>query len=212
LIFDLDGVLVDSNQIAERHWQSWAKRRGISFEKNVHTHHGRPTVQTMREVAPHLNAVAEAALKENAEADDTNGLVAFPGAHRIVSALPEDRWAIVTSGTRRTATTRLTHTVLPRPLCLITADDVINGKPDPEPYRKAISQLGFLPGSCLVLEDAPAGVKSARAAGARVIGISSTNPPSVLADANCIVSCLDEILVDFVDDRIAVRIRSLVNI
>lgn len=209
LIFDLDGVLVDSNEIVERHWLLWAKRRGVDFEKIVRSHHGRPTVQTMRELVPHLDVVAEAQIKENAEADDTHGLVAFPGAHRILAALPADRWAIVTSGTRRTATTRLAHTVLPVPRQLITADDVQHGKPDPEPYRMAIERLGFPPQHCLVFEDAPAGVESALAAGAQVIAITSTNPPDALSEARTIVSCLDEIVVTSTKNQLHVKIRAL---
>ncbi|WP_437227447.1 HAD-IA family hydrolase [Planctomicrobium sp. SH661] len=210
LIFDLDGVLVDSNQIAERHWQRWAERRGVSFDLIARSHHGRPTVQTMREVAPHLDAVAEAEMKESVEADDTVGLVAFPGAHRILAVLPSDRWAIVTSGTRRTATTRLNHTLLPIPQRFVTADDVQNGKPDPEPYRKAIEQLGFRPDRCLVLEDAPAGIQSARAAGAQVVAISSTNSPDALTHANVIVDCLDLIEVKPGAGEIQIRIRNSV--
>lgn len=207
VIFDLDGVLVDSNEVAERHWALWAERRGVPFESLIRAHHGRPTVQTMREFAPHLDVVSEARAKEDAEADDTDGLVAFPGAHRILSVLPADRWAIATSGTRRTAMKRLQHTVLPIPARFITADDVQNGKPDPEPYLKAIQLLGVRAEDCLVFEDAPAGIQAAKAAGAQVIGITSTNTAEALARADLVVDSLDTISIELVDDRIEISIR-----
>jgi sugar-phosphatase len=198
VIFDLDGVLVDSNPIVERHWQIWAERRGINYELIAASHHGRPTVQIMKEVAPHLDATKEAACKENAEADDLNGLVAFPGAHRILMGIPPHRRAIATSGTRRTATKRLGHTLLPIPDILITADDVQHGKPDPEPYLKAISGLGFPPNRCLVIEDAPAGIEAAKAAGATVIAVTTSNPPEKLTQADFIVGQLDRLSIQIV--------------
>src|SRR5688500_3169574 len=124
IIFDLDGVLVDSNAICERHMRGWAERRGVPWERLVDIHHGRTTMETFRLVAPELDAAAEALVVETAEADDTDGLVVFAGAARLLSELPADRWAVATSGTRRTATIRLRHAGLPLPRVLITADDV----------------------------------------------------------------------------------------
>lgn len=152
----------------------------------------------MKEVAPHLDAAEEAVYKENAEADDMNGLVAFPGAHRILMGLPPNRRAIATSGTRRTATKRLGHTLLPIPKVFITADDVQHGKPDPEPYQKAISQLGFEPGRCLVIEDAPAGIEAAKGAGAIVVAVTTSNPREKLTQANYLVGQLDRLSIQVV--------------
>jgi sugar-phosphatase len=187
IIFDLDGVLVDSNGIAERHLRAWTDRHSVSFEHIASLHHGRTTVETIRLVAPHLNAKIEAALLEGAEAVDTNGLVAFAGAAQLLADLPRERWAIATSGTRRTATIRLSHLGLPLPNVLVTAEDVVAGKPSPEPYLLAARRLGIEPARCVVIEDAPAGIASARAAGARVIGVTSTNSADNLAGADIIV-------------------------
>jgi sugar-phosphatase len=193
VIFDLDGILVDSNPIAERHMRAWAERHGVPFERIAAIHHGRPTVETVRLVAPHLDAESQARLIETAEADDTNGLILFAGASRLLAGLPDGRWAIVTSGTRRTATRRLAHVGLPIPAVLITADDVTRGKPAPDPYLLVAERLGLAPSRCVVLEDAPAGVVSARAAGARVIGVASTLPAAALADADVVVARLEDI-------------------
>lgn len=196
VIFDLDGVLVDSNPLAERHWGKWAARHGISLERILAVHHGRPTVEIMREFAPELpDLAAQARLKEDAEADDTDGLAAFHGARGLLTAIPRDRWAIVTSGTRRTATIRLNYVGLPIPDVFITANDVVHGKPDPEPYQKALARLGFPPARCVVIEDAPAGIASARAAGTRVVAVSSTNPRAALSAADAVVGSLDALTV-----------------
>src|SRR5450631_822270 len=187
IIFDLDGVLVDSNGIAERHLRTWTDRHGVSFEHISSLHHGRTTVETIRLVAPHLDARFEADLLEGAEAVDTDGLVAFAGAAQLLARLPRERWAIATSGTRQTALIRLAHVDLPLPNVLVTADDVATGKPSPEPYLLAARRLGIDPTRCVVIEDAPAGIASARAAGARVIGVTSTNSADKLAGADIIV-------------------------
>jgi mannitol-1-/sugar-/sorbitol-6-phosphatase len=196
IIFDLDGVLIDSNAIAERHLRAWAQRHGVPLEHIAAIHHGRTTVETVRLVAPHLDAATEAEAMETAEADDVDGLVAFPGAARLLARLPAGRWAIATSGTRRTATLRLAYAGLASPDVLITADDVTKGKPAPDPYLLAAKRLGLLPSRCVVVEDAPAGIASAHAAGARVIGVASSMAPEKLAGADVIVASLEDLDVE----------------
>jgi len=195
VIFDLDGVLVDSNAISERQMRVWAERHGVAFARIAAIHHGRPTIETMRLVAPHLDVEAEARLVEAAEADDTDGLRLFAGAARLVGGLPEARWAIVTSGTRRLATTRLDYVGLRRPAVLVTADDVRRGKPAPDPYLLAAERLGVEARRCVVVEDAPAGVASGRAAGARVIGVASTMAPVALGQADLVVARLEDLAI-----------------
>ncbi|WP_437191172.1 HAD-IA family hydrolase [Planctomicrobium sp. SH527] len=202
LIFDLDGVLVDSNDTSERHWKVWAAQHGIPYSSIEAIHHGRPTIEIMRVVAPHLDAAAEASAKEDFEADDTAGLSAFAGAYRLMSSLPPTQWAIATSGKRRTATIRLKHTGLLIPNVFITANDITHGKPNPEPYLKAINQLGVAPGESVVIEDAPAGIQAGRGAGAKVIGVATTNPPELLADADVVLRKLDDIQLTVVGQQL----------
>jgi sugar-phosphatase len=109
ILFDLDGVLVDSTACIERHWTRWATQHGLDPALVIRAAHGRPTVETMREVAPHLAAEEETARLEAAEASDTGGVMAFSGAAELLRSLPEGSWAVATSGTRRTATNRLAN-------------------------------------------------------------------------------------------------------
>jgi sugar-phosphatase len=196
ILFDLDGVLVDSNTIVERHFLAWAARHELAIGQFSADHHGLTTVETIRLVAPHLDAIAEALALETGEADDTEGLVAYAGAHRLLTALPGGRWAIATSGTRRTASARLAHLGLPLPAVLVTADDVTRGKPAPDPYLLAAKRLGVDPQRCVVIEDAPAGVAAARAAGARVVAVTTTNGAAALGAADAVVARLDDLAVD----------------
>ncbi|MBD2105978.1 HAD-IA family hydrolase [Nodosilinea sp. FACHB-13] len=148
IIFDVDGVLINSDPVAERHWRIWADRHGVDFEAILRIHHGRPTIETIRQVAPHVDAAKEAHIKETAEADDTNGLILYPGAKELLAGLPRDRWGVATSGTRRTVSLRFPHLGLPEPLVMVTADDVQRGKPAPDPYLLAAEQLGVAPTDC----------------------------------------------------------------
>ncbi len=191
LIFDFDGVLVDSNPIAERHWARWARKHEIPEDNVLSIHHGRPSVETIRAVAPHLDAEREAKVHEQEEADDTEGLTRYPGVMELISILPPAAWGIATSGRRRTATFRMAHVGIPMPRVLVTADDVSRGKPDPEPYLLAASRLGVAPTDCVVIEDAPAGIASAKGAGAYVIAVETTNNIAALSEADCVVKNIE---------------------
>lgn len=196
MLFDMDGVLVDSKALVERLLKRWATSRGIPFSHIDSIYHGRTTVETVRLVAPHLDAEQEVRYLDSAEREDTEGLVAFADAAQILAALPEDRWAIVTSAPRATAVSRLKHVGLSLPRVLVSGDDVKNGKPDPEPYRLGAARLGFDPARCVVIEDAPAGIASGRAAGAIVIAVASTFEKESLVDADTVVDSLEELSVD----------------
>src|SRR5204863_2236481 len=132
---------------------------------------GRRVQDTVRTVAPHLDLETEVAALVAMEAGTTDGLHPVAGSHALLAALPPNTWAVVTSGARPVATLRLTHVGLPLPRTLISGDDVERGKPDPEGYLAAARALGFGPSECVVVEDAPAGIDAARAAGMRSIGI-----------------------------------------
>jgi sugar-phosphatase len=195
ILFDLDGVLCDSTGAVDREWREWARRKGVDADAVMAIAHGVRTIEVIRRVAPHLDAVAEADAIENDEASDQAGVLVMPGAAELVRSIPLGRWAVVTSGSRLLAGARLPFCGLPVPEVLVTSDDVINGKPHPEPYLKGAERLGFYPADCLVIEDAPAGIQAARAAGMKVIGITSTYRADALLQADAVIARLAQVQV-----------------
>ncbi len=193
ILFDLDGVLVNSTPAVARQWRLWAREHNISPEEVLRIAHGRRTVEVVRLLAPHLDADAESERIEKREADDVEGVAVVRGALELVSSLSDGLWAVVTSGTRYLATSRLGRHGLPIPKVLVTADDVQNGKPHPEPYLKGAQLLAVAPEECLVIEDAPAGIQSAHTSGMDVIAVSTTYPVGALSAADAIVNDLSGI-------------------
>ena len=199
VLFDMDGVLIDSTPAVARVWRSWAMAHGFAPEEVVAHAHGRPSIMTIRQYLPHADHEAENRIVERLEMEDLDGVVPLPGARDLLEALPRDRWTIVTSCTRPLAEVRLRAAGLAMPKGLVTSTDVVRGKPDPEPYLKAAEFLGFSAHDCIVVEDAPAGIRAGKAAGARVIAFPTTCAESDLwragADwvrANCeAISVLD---------------------
>jgi mannitol-1-/sugar-/sorbitol-6-phosphatase len=195
ILFDLDGVLVDSTRAVDREWRDWARRKGVDGDAVMAIAHGVRTIEVIRRVAPHLEAEAEVLELESREANHQEGVSVMPGAVALVGSIPEGRWGVVTSGTRLLASARLRFCGLPVPKVLVTADDVEHGKPHPEPYLKGAERLGFKPDDCLVIEDAPAGIRAGRAAGMKVVGITSTYAASKLGEADAVVTGLAQIQV-----------------
>lgn len=195
ILFDLDGVLCDSTRQVDREWREWAARKGVDGDAVMAIAHGVRTIEVIRQVAPHLDAEAEAAAIEDHEAHDQRGVTVMPGAADLLKSIPDGRWAVVTSGSRLLATHRLPYCGLPVPEVLVTSDDVVNGKPHPEPYLMGAERLGFRPAECLVIEDAPAGIQSAHAGGMKVIGMASTYGTERLAKADAVVQKLGRIQV-----------------
>ena len=183
LLFDMDGVLVDSTPAVARVWTRFALRHGFDAAEVVHRAHGRPSIMTVREYLPNGDHLAENKEIERGEIVDLDGITPLPGALELLTALPPGRWTIVTSCTRRLAEVRLKTSGLPRPEVFVTSSDVTNGKPAPDPYLKGAEALGFAAQDCVVVEDAPAGVCSGKAAGARVIALRTTMPERELRDA-----------------------------
>jgi sugar-phosphatase len=190
ILFDLDGVLVDSTRSVERHWRAWAQQKGLDADKIMAIAHGVRAIEVIQRVAPHLDAAAEVREIEAREVHDRDGVAAMPGAAELLNSLPDGRWGVVTSGTRHLASGRLRLMGLPVPNVLVTADDVANGKPHPEPYLKGAELLDVRPGECLVIEDAPAGIQSARAGGMKVVGITSTYSADALGRADAVIGKL----------------------
>jgi sugar-phosphatase len=194
LLFDLDGVLIDSTPAVARVWSRWAVEHGFDPTEVVARAHGRPSLTTVRELLPHADHAAENREVERREIADLDGVIPLPGAMELLASLPPDRWTIVTSCTRALAAVRIQAAGLPLPAKFITSTDIVQGKPHPEPYLKGAAVLGFPSAECVVLEDAPAGIRAGKAAGAKVIALRTTAQDSELraAGADWIVNnCAD---------------------
>lgn len=190
ILFDLDGVLVNSITSVERQWRKFAQRHKLDPELVLNTAHGHRTVEAVHILVPHLDAIVEARIIEKNEIEDTEGLVAMDGSEELLKSLPRDRWAVVTSGTRALATKRLRVAGLPEAPHMVPADEVVRGKPDPEPYLRGAELVGADPSKCLVFEDAPTGIRAAKAAGARVFGVPGTYRADDLRQADGLVRSL----------------------
>ncbi|MBZ5682690.1 MAG: HAD family hydrolase [Acidobacteriia bacterium] len=183
LLFDMDGVLINSTPAVARVWRRWAIEHGFNPEEVVARAHGRPSLTTVREYLPNADHEAENREVERREIEDLAGVVPLPGALDLLASLPETRWTIVTSCTRPLAEVRIKAAGLPLPKNLITSNDIVHGKPHPDPYLKAASILGFPAAECIVVEDVPAGIQSGKAAGASVIAFTTTAPAPTLRQA-----------------------------
>jgi sugar-phosphatase len=187
LLFDMDGVLVDSTPAVARVWGRWAAKYGFDPNSTVKRAHGRPSLATLQELLPNASPQVHAAENEwmeRAEIEDVADVIALPGAREILASLPSSQFAVVTSATRDLAEVRLRAAGLREYVRhLVTADDIQRGKPDPEPYQKGAAVLSLSPSECIVLEDASAGVRSGKAAGTRVIGLRTTSSEEELRSA-----------------------------
>jgi sugar-phosphatase len=201
ILFDLDGVLVDSAACVEATWRQWALRHDLDPSRVIEVAHGRRTIETVQLVAPHLAASEEVTALAATESTTTDGVFEVPGARELLEQLPRSSWAVVTSGIRAVATLRIRHTRLPMPNVLVCADEIARGKPDPEGYLTAAARLTVPPDACVVIEDAPAGVNAARAAGMRVIGVTATVGRERLAMADWTIPQIGALRVTVVADR-----------
>jgi sugar-phosphatase len=199
ILFDLDGVLIDSTPAVARVWARWATAHGISPELAIAHAHGRRSIETIRAIAPQMNAEKENLIVEQMEIEDKEGVTAIPGAARLLTSLPQNRFAIVTSATTPLARARIGYAGLPLPENLVTANDVMQGKPSPEPYLKGAELLRTAPRDCLVFEDAPAGIDSAHAAGMKVIAIPTTYPVADISNADAVVISLEKVELQLLD-------------
>jgi sugar-phosphatase len=211
LLFDMDGVLVDSTPAVERVWTWWAKEHGLVPEEVVRRAHGRPSLATIQELLPHGNHDAENREVERREIEDIADVVALPGALALLQAIPETRWTVVTSATRALAVVRLRASGLPVPKHLVTANDLPRGKPFPDPYLKGAEVLQIPAAECIVAEDAASGVRSGRAAGARVLGLRTTSTDAELlsAGANWLADDLSALSLESIkaDETFALQLR-----
>jgi sugar-phosphatase len=222
LLVDMDGVLVDSTPAVARVWTRWALKHHMDPEHVVHFSHGRTSLSSIQELLPHADPAVhleEDRWMERCEIEDVADVIALPGAKALLSAVPGTQLAVVTSATRALAEVRLRAAGLWECIQhLVTASDILRGKPDPEPYLTGAAALRRAPQDCVVIEDAPSGTRSGKAAGSRVLAVRTTTADEMLlaAGANWIVNdCASlrvlpaptpgKLLLNFFDDPAARR-------
>lgn len=189
ILFDCDGVLVDSDASVMSAWARWAVELGLDPDDVLPIVHGRRSEDTIAQLLPEAQRRHGVDLIDRLELDDAATVRAISGARELAASMTPGTWAVVTSGTYALATARLQSAGFDVPTVLITADDVSNGKPDPEGYLAAAQRLGLDPADTIVLEDAQAGIDAARAAGVRaVVGVGRPD-----LDADALVGDLSEV-------------------
>ena len=183
LLLDMDGTLVHSTDEVETVWRLWCRRHQLAPEPVLAMCHGLRSREVIRALAPQLDMAQEVALLDELEIHHTGRGEAIMGSRALLSRLPAERWALVTSASQRVARHRLESAGLPLPTLLVGAEDVVHGKPDPEPYLLGAERLGVAPADCLVFEDAPAGIQSALRAGCAVVQVGGKRllDPAVIA-------------------------------
>ncbi|MEZ6930497.1 HAD-IA family hydrolase [Aeromonas sp. S16(2024)] len=183
LLLDMDGTLVHSTGEVETVWRLWCRRHRLDPGPVLAMCHGVRSREVIRALAPQLDMAREVALLDELEINHTGAAEPIAGARALLAALPAECWALVTSASQRVARHRLASAGLPLPKQLIGAEDVVRGKPDPEPYLLGAGRLGVAPADCLVFEDAPAGIASALQAGCQVVQVGGSKrfDPAVAA-------------------------------
>ncbi|MCX5260599.1 HAD family hydrolase [Streptomyces canus] len=209
LLFDNDGTLVSSLESVHRCWTRWAEEFGITAEEFARVElHGRPAVEIAADLLPADVVPRALARIEQLEVEDVpnGGVHLLPGTRAFLDALPTDRWAVVTSATRRLAEARLEAVgILPK--TMVAADDVTRGKPDPEPYLLAARELGVDPARCVVFEDAPAGLRAGLAAGMTTVALTTTHQAHEL-DADLVVENLSALSALVTGGNVEISVRS----
>ena len=195
ILFDMDGVLVSSIGSVVRCWRRWAERYDVPNAPELEVPHGTRAIDIVKMLRPDVDPAEGLRLIEDFEVEDVSDLTVLPGVKALLESLPPERWAIVTSCTRRLLLGRLAAAGLPVPSRIISGDMVERGKPDPEPYRRGAALLGFAPEDCVVVEDAPSGVGAGLAAGCRVLGVLGTHSARDLSKADWVAESLDKVQV-----------------
>ncbi|MFE1026021.1 HAD family hydrolase [Streptomyces sp. NPDC058818] len=208
LLFDNDGTLVSSLESVRRCWTRWAGEYGITAQEFARVElHGRPAAEIAADLLPAGRVPEAVARIEQFEVEDVpgGGVHLLPGTWEFLDALPADRWAVVTSATRRLAEARLGAVgILPK--TLVAADDITRGKPDPEPYLLGARALGVDPAACVVFEDAPVGLQAGRAAGMTTVALATTHRADEL-DADLVVTDLSALSALVTESGVEISVR-----
>jgi len=190
ILFDMDGILISSLGSVERSWTKWSEMRGIDPAAALAIVHGCRSIDSVRRLRPDLDAEAENRIIEDMEIEDTEGVRVLSGVPELLRALPAERWTVVTSATEGLARVRMAAGGIPVPERFISAEQVANGKPHPDPYRAGAALLGFDPADCVVFEDAASGSQAGRAAGCTVVATTFSHSVESLGAAHYLVEDL----------------------
>ena len=197
-LFDLDGTLINSEDAILRCWTILANEMGVPVSEFTGKH-GIPASQTIQMVfpeMPHDEVIKWRDRLEYLEINDTSGVKMVAGARELIDYLNENKipWSIVTSGTPDLAATRVEATGVHFPETSVTFGDVEKGKPHPDPYLLGAKRLGLDPSQCWAVEDAPAGVKSAKSAGCKVAAVLTTHSAEELQEADVLLTNIYDVL------------------
>lgn len=204
VVFDMDGTLIDSTPAVLRAWSIWAVEHGLESDL-IGRHHGVPAAGVVRAVLPEDRHEAGIARINELELTDAHDIVVLPGAAEALAAVSGARSAIATSCTSALAAVRIEAAGLLSPPVLVTADDVLRGKPAPDPFLEAARRLGVDPRRTLVVEDAPQGLRAAHAAGCFTLAVTTTTAAADL-DADAVVTDLSAVTFETTGTGIRVRL------
>jgi mannitol-1-/sugar-/sorbitol-6-phosphatase len=205
VLFDMDGTLIDSTPVVVRSWLRWAEEEGVDPHR-LAGFHGVPSRAIAERLLPAGRVDAAVERIDAIELADTDGITLLPGAVDALRALQPAHCAIATSCTTPLALARIEAAALPAPDVVVTATDVVRGKPHPDPYLLAARRLGADPAACLVVEDAPSGLEAARAAGCATLAVTTTTAPADLV-ADAVVDDLGEVSFAVIDGLVRVAAR-----
>ena len=189
IVFDKDGVLLDTMAMIRSTWAAWAVSRGLDPDAVLAEIH-KTAYELLARFAPSSDPATELRWIGAHQAEHEQSIAAFAGARELLDALPAGAWAIVTSARREVSARHLQAAGLPVPGVFICAEDTPRGKPDPAGYVLAAERLGADPRECMAVEDAPAGVLAARGAGMFVLAVATTHGAKELAEAHAVVRSL----------------------
>ena len=192
VLWDMDGVLVDSGPLHRRAWQVFFCRKGLDIGDAVFTlGFGRPNAEVLPEfLGDTLTAEQIAQLSDEKEGCYRNlvreeGIAPVPGVQDWLARFHRAgiRQAVATSGCRANAELIVEHIgAAPYLQALVTAEDALRGKPHPDLFLLAAERLSTPPARCLVIEDSLHGIRAARAAGMRCLALTTTHPEHELVD------------------------------
>ncbi|MFD0883681.1 HAD-IA family hydrolase [Streptosporangium algeriense] len=192
LLFDVDGVLLDSSATHRRIWDNWSDMRGLDRDLVWSLTHARRPEDTIRDIAPDLDPIAERKVLNELMTKEGDAFPAAPGAVNLLRKLDHRFWALVTSGSRAPVHRRFQLAAIPLPRVQIFGEDVEHSKPHPEGYLKAAELLLADPADCIVIEDAPHGITAGKAAGCTVVAVATTHPSGDLIKADACFPSLEE--------------------